>query len=159
MPVSQADVDLLEDLEEEAEQVEAADTGGGMKDIPDTGNYQVEICEPGSGFLNTDSDGIMRARVVMRAISEDPEVDGATDTKSWSITDQDGNLDEQSLSYLKSALATMGIEFTKLSEIDELLAQCEGAVVNIGRAKSGDYVNTYINDLVQPSDTYDEAGY
>ncbi len=160
MPVSEADVALLEDLDEEAQEVEAAETeGGDLQDIPSTGNFQVEISEPGnSGFLNTDSDGAMRARVVMRVVN-DPEVEGATDTKSWRITDQEGNLDEQSLSYLKSDLATMGIEFTKLSEIDELLAQAEGTILNIGRKENGDYVNTYFNDMVEAGVAYEEAGY
>lgn len=159
MPVEEADVSMLEDLEEEAEEVEPA-SGGGNLEIP-LGEHQVRIEEPSSGFLARDSNNVLRARVVLRLTnSPDENLDErATDVHSWRLVDEDGNLIEQGVSILKSALQTMGVEFTRLGEVDELLAQCAGAVVTVNRKKNGDYTNTYINDLVHPSDAVESGGY
>lgn len=159
MPSTEVDMDVLRDLDEQAEEIEASESGGGGKDIPNDGEFQVQIEEPSTGFYNTDSDGVGRARVIMRVVNHpDPEIEGATDTNSWWLVNDDDSLNERGVSYLKSDLATMGIEFTRLSEVDELLSQCVGAVVGINRKENKNgYPNTYINDLVQQSDAYDDA--
>ena len=125
MPVTEADMDVLRDLDDEAEDIDASQSGGG-KDIPNDGDFQVQIEEPSSGFFNTDKDGVGRARVVMRVVNtDDPEVEGATDTCSWWLVNDDDSLNEQGVSILKGDLQTMGIEFTRLSEVEELLSQYE----------------------------------
>jgi hypothetical protein len=163
MPEKVTDVKaMLEAMDEEAEEVPARENQSAG--IPD-GKYQLAISAPSSGILvNQDSDGGTRARVVLEVVNAaDDEVLGTKDSKSWTLVGSDGALNEMGVSILKTDLEVLGIPFTKLSEVDELLEKALGAVVNATVAtKERDdrvYHNIYFNTLVHEGDAADTDDY
>lgn len=154
MPVDVKDV--LNELDEEAKEVETAQTGG----LPD-GSYQARITEPDDGvFVNINDDGSISARFILEVTNaEDDRLIGMATGKSYYLVDPDGNLNNQTLSFLKADLEVMGVGFPEeFGDLGEVLQGLVGSVVEIRlrtREKdSGTYQNIYINNLVNEGASY-----
>lgn len=145
--------DVLAQFDDVADDIEAM---GGRTSLPD-GKYQVEVAEPSSGILLAeDSDGATRARIILRVlVANDDSIVGKSVSKSWTLVDANGVLNEVGIGFFKGDLETMGVEWTKLSDAAELLESALGAIVAVEaktvEKKDGTYHNVYINDLVQPA--------